>query len=42
MQKSKKALNMEDGNVRRGWNFFFKTSRRDFTFIRKMRVPKHF
>ena len=29
---------MKGGNVRGGWNFFFKINKRDSTFIREMRV----
>ena len=38
MEKSKKSINMEGGNVRGGWIIFFKISKHDFTFIREMRV----
>ena len=43
MEKNfKKSINAEGGNVRRGWIFFFKISKRDFTFIRKMGVHMYF
>ena len=29
---------VEGGNVRGGWNFFFKINKHDSTFIRDMRV----
>ena len=32
------TINVEGGNVRGGWIFFFKINKRDFTFIREMRV----
>ena len=39
MEQSKKSINVEGGNVCEGWIFFFKIStKRDFTFIREMRV----
>ena len=31
---------VEGGNVHGGWIFFFKISKRDFAFIREMRVQK--
>ena len=34
----KKSINVEGGNVHGRWIFFFKISKRDFTFIREMRV----
>ena len=37
MEKSKKSINVEGGNVRGGWNFS-KSVSVDFTFIREMRV----
>ena len=38
MEKSKKSINVEGGNVRGGWIFFFKINKRASTFIREMRV----
>ena len=37
MEKSKKSINVEGGNVPGGW-IFFKINKRDSTFIREMRV----
>ena len=33
-----KSIIVEGGNVRGGWNFFFKINKRASTFIREMRV----
>ena len=35
-KKSKKTINVEGGNVRGGWIFYFKINKRDSTFIREM------
>ena len=37
VEGGKNLRNMEGGNVHGGW-IFFKISKRDFTFIREMRV----
>ena len=38
MNKSRKSINMDGGNLHEGSDFFFKISKRDFTFIREMKV----
>jgi hypothetical protein len=37
-KKSKKSINMEGEKLHGGWIFFFNISKRDFKFIREMRV----